>query len=439
MSLAESLIKDSFDQTEFAEEKARRDNVQKLIDFYNGNQNKYTKQFILLSDTEDFPYYYSNITKRIINKVSGVYTNPAQRLINEKVDENYNDVTKSKNVRLKVTERQSRLLGIVGLRPFEVNGVFDYSLIRDFQVFFEVGKFQPSGLKYVVSNTNEIIFECWTDEEHFFVNNKGDEINMPDQGFESGENPYGVIPFVWCHSEELIDDFYNTSGNADDLIEANLHVNMKMSELAYKYRYVAFNPPYVTGQIDENQLSWGYNKILNLQDIDAKAGTFNTMANLIQDIETIKFDIQAIERNYHLNIAWGIDGSPSGFSLIVQNIDHTDDVDDFKDVARLWEQRLYEMEKIVGGVDGIKVKDGDFRVDFADVSHPTTVEEETKRWDFEFKNGLSSRSDYLKDKNPEMSDDQAEEKLRLVAEENRAVTASTRLSPVQEVFGDGVV
>jgi hypothetical protein len=439
------------------QEKKRQLNVQKLIDYYNGDQEDYMSDYIKLNEKLDpFPFYWTKITKRVINKVAEVYKLAPQRFFgdNTEQDDKYKEITPTKNNWLKLSERQVRLLGTVGLRP-GVNAekkAFDYFMIRNFQAYFKNNNTKPFAIRYPVmeaANEQDIIYEFWSEREgespgeHLLISANNVDITNPEmlERFnipEDGINPYDVIPYTWLHSEEIIDDFWNTGGNANDLINANLHINMKLTEMSHKYRFKSFNPIYITGvDTKSSDIKMAYDRLMAISAPDARVGALATEHAFIDDIEVIKFEIQMIERNWNLNITWGIQGSaPSGFSLVVQNMAHMDDLEDFTDVARDWERQLLEMERKVAEVDKLQgIPEGDMRVDFTEIRIPVSQDEKNKKWEFEFKHGLSTREDYWRSENPDISQETIDERLeRIKTEKEKVRTEPT----VTELLGGGV-
>ena len=420
------------------EEKARLANIQKLIAFYNGEHKPYLIPYLKLKKLDNFPFYETNITKRIIKKLAEVYKKAPVRYFNEKQNDKYNALTRKKNIRMKTIERQSRLLGSLGVQPvvIEKNGKkeFDYLILRSYTIYLK--GLEPIAIKYLIQNSDEEKFyEYWDNEQHLILDSDNISVNPIPFGFEDEKNIYGVIPFVWCPNDFLIDDFYNTGGSADDLINANLHIDLTLSEMCHKYRYNAFNPIWGKGSIKDLDTNYGYDGILWLDDPDAMIGNLSIDHNFAGDIELLKAQIQLIERNYRLNINWGISGNTSGFSLIVQNIDHQDDLTDMVDVCRGWEHDLLEMEQIIGSKHGIKIPTNDFRIDYAEVSMPISIEEQNKKWTFEFNNNLSSRADYWREQNPDISDEQIAEKQKQITEENKTIKIAQQTEPtITELF-----
>jgi len=437
MATAKDVVFYSWNDSKVEEENARLMNIQKLIDYYNGDHKRYLEKYLRLKDLDDFPFYETNITKRIIRKVAEVYKKAPARYFGDDKNDKYEELTRRKDSRMKLVERQSRLLGLVGVRPYiNQKGIFDYQILRAFTVY--LNGITPKAIKYLIaSEDDEIYYEYWSNETHYILDSDNVPLSeaqaLAKFGIETGENSY--IPFVWCHSEFIIDDFYNTGGCADDLVNANEQIDLMLSEMCHKYRYTAFNPIYITGNIDAKDIEYNYNKILLITDPEGSVGTLNINHAFADDIEAIKFQMQLIERNYNLNINWGIEGAPSGFSLIVQNIDHREDLENMIEICREWEYELYEMEKRIALENKIKLPKESMRVNFTEVDMPISIEEQNKKWTFEFQNQLASKGDYLRANDPDISDEEIEAKLKAIAKEGKMIKETGRTEPtLTEIF-----
>ncbi len=442
--LGTALLTETWNQHVNAIESDRRANALELINYYNGDQIQYIMPFLKLENNKDpFPYYWTGITKKIINKASGVYKLAPRRFFGDKAEKNqgYEDITPTKDIWLKVSERQVHLLGTIGLRPIVVAAekALDYMMIRDFQVYFGESNIRPSAVRYPVetaANNETIIYDYWTDDEHLLLTGNNVEVDDPEAKerhgiLDDGSNKYKVIPFVWLHSEEIIDDFWNTGGNADDLKMANLHINLMLSEMAHKFRFQSFNPVWISGvDPNVNDIKISYNSALVLTPEDAEVGSINASHDFLNDVETIKFQIQLIERNWNLNIDWGIQGNPaSGFSLVVQNMDHTDDLEDFTDVARDWERKLLKMEETVAKVDNLPgVPTEKMRVDFTEIKQPISQKEKNAKWQFEFDNQLATRREYWISENPDITPAELDKREAALEEE----AAKLRTAPTTD-------
>jgi len=406
-------LQKSYNESLVAEEISRSQNTKKLIDYYNGDQIDYIKKNLQFK-VRKVLWRMNNITYKIIKKKSMVYKQFPKRFIGGETNDKYNALTKNKNEFLKEGEKQANLLGIIGCK-IEFDEVFKYQMIREFTCFFnDADLLKPYAVKYPISQKGQtIVYEYWDEENHYFMDNKMMPLDPTVFGWEDNINPYGFIPIVWLRNRYLIDDFYNTAGNADDIVNANEVLNVNLTAAVDKFKFQSFKNNYVSGaDLEDTQAFFDYDSILNLTDPEATVGQLGNDHNFTIDSEWIKFQQQAAERSRNLSENWGMSGNTSGFQLIVENLDNQNDVEDMIDICRGWEQSIFEMEQ---KISNIKFKD--LRVDFTEIKMPISQEEKLRKWQFEFDNGLKTRADYWKAENPDITEEEIEMKYKLLIEQ----------------------
>jgi len=415
--LAKKTILESIISLANAERQARYRALKKKIDFYDGTaaqRESYIKEYLKIT-AGDIPFSFSNLTGKIIRRVSNVYRNTPTRYF-EKEYEDYPNLTAEKNTVLKHLERMAHLIGVPALRIYWKDDGFHYQIIRYYEPIFEGDSLNPVGITYPL-NTGAAEPEYWVYwdlESHYVIDNDGNRVKNQEK-FGVNEdmiNPYGILPFVFAHEQPVYEEFF--AGGDDDLIDANLKIDLALTNLNYAIRYNSFKQAYAKGlNLNSSNLQVGYNKIMMLEGDTSTSdiGIIDFSIDLNQIIEAIKFQIQMVERNHDLSINWGMEGSPSGFSLIVQNIDLLAAWEDDIDQARIWERDIYEVEKIVGAVDGDLSLPETLHVDFAEVKFPVDPVDERAQWEWEWANGLSSKLDYLKSKSPDTPEDELKKQL----------------------------
>jgi hypothetical protein len=145
------------------------------------------------------------------------------------------------------------------------------------------------------------------------------------------------------------------------------------------------------------------------------------------DSDYIQFLLDVVSWQYNVDISWGMDGNTSGFELVVRNIPNQEDIEDMMDMASMWEREILDMEYQFGEIHGIKVPDPqDLQIDFAEVKMPMSQEEKNKKWKFELENNLATMADYWKAQNPDIKEEQIEEKYREIQEEKRKMAEIKR-------------
>lgn len=425
----EEIIK-SLMGTIMAEESRHLADVKKKVDFYigaPGNVEPYIKPYLNV-DEKDIPFSFTNITRRVIDRRSQVYKNEPTRYF-DKEYKKYDDYIRDKNIYLKNYERYARLIGTVAVRPqWDTDGYFRYQMIPYFRAYFGSDPMNPEAIAYPLKTDKAMpeFWAYWDDENHFVMDNAGIRVrNQAAFGVnEEMINPYGEIPFAFFHIRLPILDFWE--GGADDIIDANEKIDLALTELNYGIRYGTFNQPYGTGLQQTDKLKVGYNQLMAISDREATLGVLNIDSKIMNIIEGIKFQIQLIERNNNLNINWGMEGSPSGFSLVVQNIDLLTGWEDDIGVCRQWERDLYQKERIVAKTDAGLTLPEKIHVDFAEVEFPLDPAEERARWEWEWQHGLSSKLDYLKSKSPDTPEDELQKTLEKNATEAKKIELAKR-------------
>ena len=108
-----NIIIESIKELKLQNAKKRSKHIEKLIDYYNGNDTKqYIENMFSGEAFREIPPVESNITRKFINKMSRIYTIGANRNVNDKYDE----LTVLKSARMKHVERMTRLCGTIATR-----------------------------------------------------------------------------------------------------------------------------------------------------------------------------------------------------------------------------------------------------------------------------------------------------------------------------------
>ena len=82
------LLQESIKELKLHNAKKREDHIEKLLDYYNGNEtSNYISKMFSAAAFSEIPPVESNITRKFINKMSRIYTIGANRNVNNKYDE----------------------------------------------------------------------------------------------------------------------------------------------------------------------------------------------------------------------------------------------------------------------------------------------------------------------------------------------------------------
>ena len=412
--MIDKVIKDRLSEAKLLKSQYRRKEIRKYLDYYSGTSTEeYIRPYFQGDAFSEIPPALQNFTRKFINKVSGIYTLGAKRNVES---DKYTELTPTKDVRMKHSERMTRLLGTIANRVYWNDGVFDYRPIYYFEAYFDENPFKPTAIIYPLLNKtadlsdNEgLQWEYWDSEKYIIMNEDGDIQNEKD-------NPYGILPFAFTHREDQIDSFYVEGAN--DIINCNEQVNISMTEMNLGLRFNMFGQPWVNGlNADQNMVRAGSNTILDMGD-DGAYNITSPNGNIMEAIQNIKFQIELVASNNHLWIQWAESGGevPSGISLMVKDMERKEDYYDDVSLWRLYEKELYDIERTIAGYNGISLPE-EFGIDFYEVEYPKTVQDQILKDEFDLNQNLITQAKIMVRENKDLSLQQAQS----IIEENKAV------------------
>ena len=422
----EDIISESVKDTKLNIQKARRDWVRRMLDYYGGNYtNQYIEQYFDSEAFREIPCYNANFTRRFINKMSRIYTVGANRNVNKE----YDLLTIKKDARMKHVERMTRLMGTVATQVIykEYNGMpyFDYRPIYYFDVHLS-DPFTPSAIMYPllmqpedISYNKNIEWAYWDESIYAHYDSNGSII-------EEYEHGYGVLPFIFTHREEQVDEFFVDGAN--DIVDCNEQVNIAMTEMQLGLRFQMFGQPYMTGVDTDKRIERaGSDQILDLPEgatynIASPAGDLNAV------IENIKFQLDLVAQNNHLSVQFAQDGgeTPSGIALKIKDLERFEDYQDDIELWRMYEHELYHVEREIAAYNNINLPDK-LKLDFNEPEYPKTVQDQVLLDEHRLKHHMVDESDLLMEYNKDLSRKEAEK----IVEKNK----ETRKEAMDEMFG----
>ena len=422
----EDIISESVKDTKLNIQKARRDWVRRMLDYYGGNYtNQYIEQYFDSEAFREIPCYNANFTRRFINKMSRIYTVGANRNVNKE----YDLLTIKKDARMKHVERMTRLMGTVATQVIykEYNGMpyFDYRPIYYFDVHLS-DPFTPSAIMYPllmqpedISYNKNIEWAYWDESIYAHYDSNGSII-------EEYEHGYGVLPFIFTHREEQVDEFFVDGAN--DIVDCNEQVNIAMTEMQLGLRFQMFGQPYMTGVDTDKRIERaGSDQILDLPEgatynIASPAGDLNAV------IENIKFQLDLVAQNNHLYVQFAQDGgeTPSGIALKIKDLERFEDYQDDIELWRMYEHELYHVEREIAAYNNINLPNK-LKLDFNEPEYPKTVQDQVLLDEHRLKHHMVDESDLLMEYNKDLSRKEAEK----IVEKNK----ETRKEAMDEMFG----
>ena len=416
--MIQRVLKDKLLETKLMISHARRNEIRKHLDYYSGvSVEQYITNYFSGDAFREIPPSVTNFTRKFINKISRIYSLGAKRNVGD-ATERYEQLIPTKNVRMKHSERMTRLLGTIANRVHWKDGYFDYRPIYYFEVYFDDDPFVPTSIVYPLlnntadlSNTDNMQWEYWDKEKYGLMDEEGKMLNeIP--------NPYGIIPFVFTHREDQIDSFFVEG--ASDIINCKEQVNIALTEMNLGMRFNMFGQPWVTGlRADQSMLRAGSNTILDMGE-DGAYNITSPSGNIMEAIENIKFQMELVAINNHLWIQFAESGGevPSGISLMIKDMERKEDYYDDIALWRMYEQDFYNVERVIAGYNGINLPE-QFGVDFEEIDYPKTVQDQILKDQFDIQNNLTTRAKIMVRDNKDLTVEQAQ----MIIDGNKAVNS----------------
>ena len=403
----EEVIKNSVKEAKQYNQKMRRNWVRRMLDYYGGNNTEqYIDEYFNSSAFKEIPCYNANFTRRFINKMSRIYTVGATRNVNTQYDE----LTIKKDARMKHVERMTRLIGSVATQVIykEVNGMpyFDYRPVYYFDVHL-ADPFTPTAIMYPLlmqpedgSYAEKLEYAYWDESIYAQYDENGEIV-------EEYEHGYGILPFVFTHREEQIDEFFVDGAN--DIVDCNEQVNIAMTEMQLGLRFQMFGQPYMTGVDSDKRIERaGSDQIIDLPE----GATFDIVSpagNIQSVIENIKFQVDLVAQNNHLYVQFAQDGgeTPSGIALKIKDLERFEDYQDDLELWRMYEHMFYHVEKEIAAYNNINLPEK-LKLDFKEPEYPKTVQDQIMLDEHRLKHFMIDRADLLMEYNNDLSRSEAE-------------------------------
>lgn len=396
-----------------------------FLDFYEGlNMEHYISRFFGTDTLQQVPMFQQNLTRRVAKARSMAYKRPPKVSASD-IYINSIDMP-DLNSKRRNLEALTFLLGTMAFKSRwnESTQSVQYDMLPFFEPMFLKGEQKPFGVIYAMQNQGdskieEEEFVVWTEEreglpaKHFGMKGDGEVIHYN----ANDENPYGLLPVTFCHRGSVVRDWF-TNG-AEDVVKADLSVSVAMTELALAIRFGAIGIKFITGVDDASRIEIGTDKVLYLPE-GSNFGVTAPEGKLSEIIESVKFMVSATLTNNHLRIKWADShgNAPSGEALRIQELENVEErIGAIEDTWRPWEQHRFQVDKRIIEVKTGKTVPEDYSVDFTEPTYPLSPKDEMMYYDWLWKNGLDTKVNFLMMKDPDLTLEKAQEKIRRSEEE----------------------
>jgi hypothetical protein len=312
-------------------------------------------------------------------------------------------------------------------------------LYTDFVPLFDGNDpFQPVAVVVPTSWVDAKGAQVWAyfDAENMWLcTSKGDRTDV--EGVQQGPHNYGALPFIFPHYDFPVDHFFGTPRVA--LIQANQQIDVAKTSLNQVMKMQGYKQVVIVGNTGDtaSKVVMGKSRALVLtpsntpSEVQPSASVLDMQPDFVGHIEGIKFGMELAAFNENVNIRWRIEGgAQSGVAMKIQDMDDLEDryqtVEVYQDFI---ERPLYEKVAAYrkANILSAPVEQGEFMADFADIDYPETVDETASRETHELTNNLTNAIRLIKQRNPDLTDEQAAKEF-LVNRKVNGLTAKRGLS-----------
>jgi hypothetical protein len=359
------------------------------------------------------PFSVQAVAGKIIDARAGVYRDTPERV----ADERYLERLENLDEIMPHFERLTYLLGSMALLIGTTeDGQLYHEPLIEFEPLFLPQNPEPIGVVYPLHNAGakreDMEWAVWTDQLHFRVSSSG-LIMAPTEDNPDLVNPYGVLPVVFAHRGAAGSSWWRPM--AQDILDAQAAFNVLGTYLRQAFMLQGAGQPWTDARLDGTQLlnPW---EILSLEP--GETFSFATAgANLGQLIETQRAELESVAFAHHLSLKWAGEGrATSGEHQRLLEVELTEAI--MSDFARwrMFERTRFQIDSIILQSVGMTVPP-EYGVNFVEPHIPMSDTEKRERWEWEYGNGLASKLDYLRELDPDASDDMLRDRLETIARE----------------------
>ena len=432
---ASYLIQESLKEQKMLYARSRREAIYKCLDYYAGdNTAQYIEDRFSADAFREIPVSEFNVTRRMIDRMSRIYTLGAERNVNTK----YEAMIANKPHKMKHVEKMTRLVGTIATQvvfKFDPEPHFDYNPVYYFDAYFDDDPFVPYAITYPMvqnvhdtSDVKKLQYCYWDKDVYIIYDEDGNQI------FEQFHN-YGILPFTFTHREHHLNEFFVTG--AYDIVAANEQINILLTEAALGLRFQMFGQYVIEGMYEEEKLMRAGSSEIMVIPEPAKLDIKSPKANVREAIDLVKAILDLTAQNNHLWITFAEDGKSdrpsSGIALKIKDLERFEDFQDDVELWELYENQFYNIEKTIAGVNNIKLPN-DIGLKFNEPEYPMSAQDQIAMDTFMLANNLISQKDLMLKYNKHLTEKEAEKQVETNKEVNGEQEQAKPAGEQQSVF-----
>lgn len=387
-------------------------------DAYEGRGMKdAVAKFFSAEQMASAPAMTQRIVRKIIDARYCAYKQPPTRTGDERyIDELIGPI----DSQMSHLERMTGLQGTMSMLRFwdAGKGALDSRVLPVFEALFLPGEVEPFGVAYPLHDPDQTdaakrSWAVWTDVDYFVVQGSRILPGMDSEGNERPETAHGLgmLPVLFAHvdSEPIAQRWFRAG--AVDVVNAQLLFNVYGTHHALGIMWHALGQPVATGVDDPRAvLQLGVTRALVLpQGSTFRFETPNSDLSAIMEAQ--RWVVDSVAYANHLQVKWAAGGgATSGEHLRMMEVDLTEAVLADFNRWRAFEDDRFALDRLLLESVGITIAE-EYSVDFTEPHIPDSPAEKRAQWDWELDRGLTDKRRVLSELNPDMSEEEIEERL----------------------------
>ena len=355
------------------------------------------------------------IVKKLIDARFCVYkTQPTRVADGRYLDELMGDIDED----MTYLERMTGLQGTMAMLRFWDAGkkILDSRVLPVFEPLFLPGEVEPFGVAYPLHDPGQQDaakreWAVWTTVDYFIVSGGRVLPGIDAEGNERTDTAHGLdrLPVLFAHNGPAIAQRWFRPG-AVDMVNAQLRYNVLGWQHGLGVLWQSLGQPWTnSGPSRGTPPMLGVDRLLELET--GATFRFETAdAKLTEILDSQRRLIDNCAYFNHLQVKWAGGGATSGEHLRMMEVDLTEAVLADFNRWRPFEDARFELDRVLLESVGITIAE-DYSVDFTEPHIPDSPAEKREQWTWELQQGLTNKKRVLQEMNPDMSDEEIDERL----------------------------
>lgn len=336
-----------------------------------------------------------NPLRRAVDELAQIYSKDPERNVNGSIEglDPYEamgtlDMTLDQAARLCFLCREILIRPLIIEDYFsgEPRFVFDIITPDKYAVFPHHDPLRVDGLVIELPRKKGVAkFVIWEDDYHALLDAQWNELTEDQLPHEyigtQGINPYGIIPYLPCHAMYPARGFWHEK-ESNAIYDLTLTIGTAKTDYLHIRNLQSFKQLAITGKTDKGvdmaTVALDPSRTIEVKGPTTDVKVLDMQADLRTHLDTLLDMMEASLNQVGLrpDATRGTMDAQSGYALSIKTHRQEQVWEQQRSIWAFWENRLYQMSRIIGSYDGIALPDGDLQIDYADIGPDENPQEQ---------------------------------------------------------------